>query len=134
MRPVMNAFLIEDSPVIAQRLVPMLAALANVRVVGTADSESDAWNWLERNPVDVVLLDLALRQGSGFGLLQRLQTSAAARLRIVVTNDATEGVRARCRRLGATAFFDKSRELEALFDYLRVQTATTASAGRVALG
>ncbi|HVL59409.1 MAG TPA: response regulator [Burkholderiaceae bacterium] len=123
----MDAFLIEDSPVIRQRLIPMLSAMAHVRVVGMADSESEAWHWLERNVVDVVLLDLALRQGSGFGLLQRLQaTGAAARIRVVLTNHATDDMRARCQRLGATAFFDKSRELEALFAYLRIQGASPA--------
>ena len=39
----------------------------------------------------------------------------------VVTNFASSEAREKCRRLGASAFFDKSRELEELFDYLLMQ-------------
>jgi DNA-binding NarL/FixJ family response regulator len=79
---------------------------------------------LSTNHCELVLIDLLLRQGSGFGVLKRLQSmrdGSAQALRIVITNQATPEVRRRCQELGATAVFDKSRELEELFDFLRTR-------------
>ena len=117
----MTAYLIEDSAVIRDRLVPMLDALADVQVVGTAETEADAARWLSANRCDLVLIDLLLRQGSGFGVLKRLQAGqdAGNGLRVVLTNQATPEARRRCEELGAAAVFDKSRELDELFDFLR---------------
>ena len=121
-----TAYLVEDSAVIRERLVPMLEALADVRVVGTAETEAEAMSWLAAHDCDLVLIDLLLRQGSGFGVLKRLQAlpQAQHRLRVVITNQATPEARRRCEELGASAVFDKSRELDELFDYLRLHQAT----------
>lgn len=120
----MKALLIEDSAVIRDRLIPMLETLADVRVVATAETEHEAARWLDSHPCDLVLIDLLLRQGSGFGVLKRLQAGVFAEpsaLRVVITNQATPEARKRCSELGAAAIFDKSRELEELFDYLRAR-------------
>lgn len=113
----MNALLVEDSPVIRDRLIPMLDALAAVRVVATAETEHEASDWLAAHDCDIVLVDLLLRQGSGFGLLARLRDHDA--LRVVITNNPSPEARRRCEELGASAFFDKSNQLDELFDYLR---------------
>lgn len=117
----MKAFLVEDSAVIRERLVPMLDALADVQVVGIAETEADAARWLDANACELVLIDLLLRQGSGFGVLKRLQADGASNgpLRVVITNQATPEARRRCTELGAQAVFDKSRELDELFEFLR---------------
>ena len=121
-----TAYLVEDSAVIRERLVPMLDALADVQVLGTAETEADAVRWLAGHDCDVVLIDLLLRQGSGFGVLKRLQAEGASNgaLRVVITNQATPEARRRCAELGAAAVFDKSRELDELFDFLRMRQAT----------
>jgi two-component system, OmpR family, response regulator len=122
----MNALMVEDSPLVRQRLIPMLAAFSGVRVVATADSETDALAWLRRNRCDVVLVDLRLRRGSGFRLLDRIcavEQDGDAPLRIVLTNGASAAVRQRCEMLGATAVFDKSIQLDELFDFLRREHA-----------
>ena len=122
----MKAYLVEDSAVIRERLIPMLDALADVQVIGTAETETDAARWLSANHCELVLIDLLLRQGSGFGVLKRLQgmADAAGALRVVITNQATPEVRRRCEELGASAIFDKSRELDELFDFLRARPQT----------
>ena len=123
----MKAFLVEDSAVIRERLVPMLDALADVQVIGTAETEADAARWLDANACELVLIDLLLRQGSGFGVLKRLQAEGASNgaLRVVITNQATPEARRRCAELGAAAVFDKSRELDELFEFLRTRQKIT---------
>jgi two-component system, OmpR family, response regulator len=122
----MNALMVEDSPLVRQRMIPLLAAFSGVRVIATADSEAEALCWLRRNRCDLVLVDLRLRHGSGFRLLDRIvarEPDGAAPLRVVLTNGATAAVRQRCEALGATVF-DKSIQLDELFRFLRREHVT----------
>jgi DNA-binding NarL/FixJ family response regulator len=123
----MNALMVEDSPLVRQRLIPMLAAFSGVKVIATADSETGALCWLRRNRCDLVLVDLRLRRGSGFRLLDRIGAHGRERgapLRVVLTNGATPAVRRHCAALGATAVFDKSIQLDEMFDFLRREHVT----------
>jgi two-component system, OmpR family, response regulator len=125
----MIALMVEDSPLVRQRLIPMLAAFSGVKVVATAASEAEALQWLRHNRCDLVLLDLRLRRGSGLGLLDRIGSESrggghVAPLRVVLTNGATAAVRRHCEALGATAVFDKSIQLDELFDFLRREHVT----------
>jgi two-component system, OmpR family, response regulator len=116
----MIALMVEDSALVRGRLIPMLAAFSGVRVVATAETSDDALGWLGRHRVDLLLLDLSLRGGSGLALLRTLHERRDTRaLRVVLTNGANAAVRRHCRALGADAVFDKSIELDELFAFLR---------------
>ena len=45
----LKAFIVEDSPVIRENLIAALEELAPVQVVGTAEDEAGAMNWLGRS-------------------------------------------------------------------------------------
>jgi DNA-binding NarL/FixJ family response regulator len=123
----MIALMVEDSALVRGRLIPMLAAFSGVRVVAFVDSASAALAWLRDNRCDLILLDLALRGGSGVVLLDALERVPArdgpVPRRIVLTNHANDAVRRHCEALGA-AVFDKSIELDELFDFLRREHCT----------
>ncbi|MEO8136811.1 MAG: response regulator transcription factor [Betaproteobacteria bacterium] len=112
--------LVEDSPMIRESLVAVLDASAmDRRVVGTAETEDDAFQMIERNNADVAIIDINLRQGSGIGLLARLRDiDAAPRLRIVYTNHYSQRVHEHCARLGATHVLSKSGDVHELLDVL----------------
>ena len=123
----MIALMVEDSALVRGRLIPMLAAFSGVRVVAFVDSASAALAWLRDNRCDLILVDLALRGGSGVVLLDALERVPArdgpVPRRIVLTNHANDAVRRHCEALGA-AVFDKSIELDELFDFLRREHCT----------
>ena len=114
----MKVLLVEDSKALVERLTEAIQQISDVRLVGTAETEADALAAVRREPVDAIVLDLHLRQGTGFGLMRAL---AAARLNpriVVLTNyDLPEYKRA-AFALGAAYFLDKVRDSARLPDVL----------------
>jgi DNA-binding NarL/FixJ family response regulator len=108
----LRVLLVEDSPLLTARLVEILEQLATVQAVTTCDNEAAART--AALAADVVILDLHLKQGSGFGVLKRLQEREARPVVFVCTNHDIPGYRRRAFDLGADYFLDKSRDLPEL--------------------
>lgn len=127
-----KVLLVEDSVFVAQRLIEVLRDIPEVDLVGAVDSENAAIESLRREPADVVLLDLHLKQGSGFGVLRALASMKIKPRVIVLTNyDLTEYMQASLS-LGAAHFLDKARDLFRLPEIMRdLSTEARARAGSV---
>lgn len=117
--PLFNIYLIEDSPVIRENLIATLEELLPVKVVGTAEDESSAVQWLcdPRHAVDLVIVDIFLRSGSGMGVLKAAQALPQRHRLVVLSNYATAYMRRECLALGADRVFDKSNEIDTLIEY-----------------
>ena len=115
----LNTFIVEDSPMLLERLVATLEELTPVTVVGTAADERDAVAWLGKSEhsADLLITDIFLKSGSGLGVLRSARELSLPGKRVVLTNYATAEMREACRRLGADRIFDKSSELEELLAY-----------------
>jgi len=114
-----RTFIVEDSPLILEHLVAMLEEMAQVQVVGSAADESSALQRLGRlaDDVDLVIIDVFLKQGSGLGVLRDTAQAGLHAKRVVLTNYATPDMRERCKALGAHRVFDKSTDLDDLISY-----------------
>jgi DNA-binding NarL/FixJ family response regulator len=111
----LSVLLVEDSRVLAERLRETLLSVPGVQLAGTVDSEADAVAALQRQPVDVVLLDLHLRQGTGFGVLRAIPADRVKKtVVIVLTNYDLAEYRRAAAALGARHFLDKLRDFERL--------------------
>jgi DNA-binding NarL/FixJ family response regulator len=90
-----------------------------VEVIGTAEDESSAAQWLAKadNACDLVIIDIFLKSGSGLGVLQTARKSAPLRKLVVLSNYATPDMRRKCLQLGADKVFDKSNEIDGLISY-----------------
>ena len=107
-----RVLLVEDSRVLAERMREALDALDDVEVVGSVTDESAAVAAVHANQVDVIVLDLQLREGTGFGVMQRLGTP---RPKIVVfTNYMLPEYQRLASSLGVEYFLNKSRDYERL--------------------
>ena len=115
----LKTFLVEDSPVIRESLIATLEELVALRVIGTAEDEAGALQWLAEpgHHADLLIVDLFLRAGSGLGVLKGMQPWAQGSRRVVLTNYATPDMRRKCLELGADRVFDKSNDIEALIEY-----------------
>jgi two-component system OmpR family response regulator len=114
----LRVLLVEDSPVIREAVVELVEANGRARVAFTTDSELAAISELKENSYDVVIVDLRLREGSGFGVLRALQQYQPQTLTIVLTNYTSAAIRKRCAELGVKWFFDKSTEFEGIVDLI----------------
>ena len=108
----LRVLLVEDSQVLADRLRESLDQLEGVEVVGAVDEESAAVEFAAGQGVDVIILDLQLRQGTGFGVVRRLGTRRPTV--IVFTNYSLPEYQRRAQDLGIEYFLNKSRDYERL--------------------
>lgn len=112
-------FLVEDNARIREHLIPTLEDLAGAKVLGFAETEADALQWLHAHEGEwsLAVVDLFLKAGSGLGVLKGCKERQPHQRIVLLTNYATPEIRRQALALGADAFFDKSTELIELFDY-----------------
>lgn len=115
----LRAYIVEDSQVIRDNLIATLEELVPVEVVGTAEDEGTAVRWLSQahQPVDLVIVDIFLKSGSGLGVLKATHELGPRHNVVVLSNYATPDIRRKCMELGADKVFDKSNEIDALIQY-----------------
>jgi DNA-binding NarL/FixJ family response regulator len=112
----MKVFIVEDSPVIRERLVEMVETANGHTVVGQADSFDDAVAGIAQTRPDVAIFDIKLADGNGNG--NGIEALAAAKrhmpglLAIVMSNYATPQHRKASADAGAEYFLDKSADFE----------------------
>lgn len=107
----LGVLLVEDSPRIAERMRELLQQ-EGLRVLATVDDEPSAIKALRDMPVDVLILDLQLRTGTGFGVLEAVGPRRPPT--IVMTNYALPQYRERARKLGVEHFLNKAMDFERL--------------------
>ena len=114
--PSLRVLLVEDSSLLAARLSELIRRLPDVDLIDTVESEADAVNRITTALPHVLILDLHLRSGSGFGVLRSLaRDKGAQRPKIVIlTNFGLPEYRREAESFGVEAFLDKSR------DYFRI--------------
>jgi len=105
---------VEDSPVICGLIAEIINGVPGVTVAESVGSESDAIEAVGRLGVDVVILDLQLRKGTGFGVLRAIAGLPRKPIVVVLTNFALGTYREAALALGAREFLDKSRDYDRL--------------------
>jgi DNA-binding NarL/FixJ family response regulator len=106
----LRVLLVEDSKVLTERLTEAIRQIPEVELIGTADTELAALAAVKRDSVDVLILDLHLKQGTGFGVMRALAASQLHPLIIVLTNYDLPEYKNAAIALGATHFLDKARD------------------------
>ena len=114
----MQVYLVEDSPLVRQRLLAMLQAIPDTTVVGAAASAAEAVREILDARPDLVLCDVQLEEGSGFDVLRALHAQAPELDVVMLSNYSSYPYRQIAERFGARGFFDKTREFERVRDML----------------
>ena len=122
-----KVLLVEDSVVLAERLAEDIAEHAEFDLIGVVDNEMAALQAIKRGRVDVVLLDLQLKSGSGFGVLRGINALPRRPQVIILTNHDLPEYHSAAVRLGVTEFLDKARAVHRLPGTLREMVQALAT-------
>lgn len=128
----LRVYLVEDSPIVFERLQEHMHD-QGATVVGHAEDAATAIAEIATLCPDVVVVDIALRQGTGFEVLDVIGDLPEAErpARIVLTNVTRDWYRNAANRLGAEHFFDKSSQIPEMLDVLRAMSPRHAADARL---
>ena len=79
-------FIVDDSPIVRNRLVSTLSELPNVEVVGQAETAFEAINSIRKLQPAVVVLDISMPGGSGMHVLETIKKERPGLTVIMLTN------------------------------------------------
>ena len=109
----LRVFVIEDSPILLERIAEAIADQPSLILVGTADSERDALQKIRVLKPEALVVDIKLREGNGLNVLAQLKWGDGddAKPKIVVfTNYPRQEYLRNSKQLGADYFLDKSTQ------------------------
>jgi len=116
-------FLVEDSPLVRDRLLEMIESVPGAKVVGIASRADEAVRGILATRPDVVVLDVNLAQGTGIDVLRELRLEAPRIDVYMLSAYASSPYRQLAKRLGARDFFDKTTEFARVKDVVAARAA-----------
>jgi DNA-binding NarL/FixJ family response regulator len=119
-----TVYVVEDAPLVRERLIEMLDATPGTQVIGAAERADEAIRDILEERPDVVLLDLRLAQGNGLDVLRAVHGIAPEITFYMLSSFASEPYRQLAVRLGAQDFFDKASDFERVRDIIAARSAT----------
>lgn len=114
----MKILVADDSLVVRERLINLLADLKDLEVVAQAEDAPEAVESIRRLKPDAVILDYRMPHGTGVDVLEGIKPNCVPAIVIILTNYPYPQYRQRCLEAGAHFFFDKSTEFEKVRDVL----------------
>ena len=107
-----SVLIVDDSERFAQRMTSMLIEMEAISMIQWAGNYNDAFNLLDNNKADVILLDISLPGKSGIDLLQKIKQLEWDCTVIMLSNFSATYYKQECMRLGALHFLDKTSEFD----------------------
>lgn len=112
----MKIFLVDDSPIVLERLISMFEDYKNMNIIGKARSGITAIASIRKLIPDIVILDIHMPGGSGIDVLKIIKKEFPLITVIILTNYADSYYRSACSEAGADYFLDKSKEFEKVIE------------------
>ena len=109
---VTNVLIVDDSPIVSERLKEMLNEMKNVKVVGHAATAASALEKIWTLHPDYVILDIQMSGLSGIYVLEKMKKFPPIPKVIILTNYPFPHFKNACLSAGADYFFDKSKDFE----------------------
>jgi CheY-like chemotaxis protein len=125
-----KVLVVDDARAVRTRFAALFGGIAGVDSVVEAATTEEALEALRAHAPEIVVLDLNLSGGGGPAFVARVRRDHRVSLLVVVTNQVTEQHRRQLLALGADAFFDKSRDFEAVVGMVGSYSARTAGPTR----
>jgi two-component system, OmpR family, response regulator len=121
----LRVLLVEDSRRLAERIRELIELNADATVVKTVYDEASAIETVRKERIDLMVLDLQLQSGTGFGVLEHLGPDRPPV--VVLTNYALPQYEKRAHDLGVEYFLDKARDFERLSEIVGIVLHSVAT-------
>ncbi|MCG3167512.1 MAG: Response regulator GacA [Bacteroidia bacterium] len=109
---------VDDSQIVSENLGEMLNDIQNINWIGHAFTLSDAYLHIIEKEPEVIILDIQMKEESGFELLEFLKQKHPEIQVMMFTNLSYLPYRKKSIELGAKYFLDKSTEFEKIPEIL----------------
>ena len=119
LRDGIRVLIVEDSPLTASQICEAIEKVQPEIRCSVVSTEFEALSTIAQFMPQIVVLDLRLKVGTGFGVLNELQTAKQRPVTIVVTNYALPQIREFAFLRGADYFLDKAFSMDELPHILR---------------
>jgi two-component system, OmpR family, response regulator len=116
----LKVLLVEDSQLLHDRLMELMSDIDGIEPIGTVTTEAEAISAIESQHPNAILLDLRLKEGTGFGVLRHINSMEVRPSVVVITNYALPQYRKQAEVLGARFFLDKTQDFEQIPDTLEL--------------
>lgn len=107
-----SVLVVDDSPLIVDRLINLLRELPCIQSYFTAFDFDTALMVLNHHEVNVAILDINMPGKNGIELLSYIREKSPQVLNIMLTNQVDAYYRSLCNKLGADYFLDKTHDFE----------------------
>ncbi|MGE5522578.1 MAG: response regulator transcription factor [Rhodospirillaceae bacterium] len=114
----MKVFVVEDSRAVCERLVELIEAEGEHRVVGKAATYDAAVTGIAATEPDVGIFDIRLERGNGIDALAEAKRRMPRLVGIVMSNYITPQHKKASVEAGAQYFLDKSADFERITEIL----------------
>ena len=112
-------FLVDDHPIVRHGLTQLINRENDLTVCGEYDGSATALSAIAAAKPDVVVLDLTLKDGSGFSLIKDLKALNSKLPLLILTVHEESLYAERCLRAGAKGYLMKDRAMEDVLVALR---------------
>jgi DNA-binding NarL/FixJ family response regulator len=85
----MKILIVDDSKPVRQSLKKIFSELDQVQIVGEAETAATAFEMVAASKPEVIILDIALKEGSGFEVLEKTKAQEHPPVVVILTNYAS---------------------------------------------
>lgn len=110
--------IVDDSPLIVDRLTELISELQNIGSIVKAATFAESIDLLKENRPDIAVLDINLPDKSGIEVLKYIKAEYPSIVVIMFTNQGNSYYQDICKNLGAEYFVDKSRGFDQIPDII----------------
>ncbi len=115
-----SVIIMDEHPIVRMSIEVLLEKNSNIQVVLKTDDSRTAIEHLRTYPVDLVILDIELPGSDGFTLLKRIK-SLQEKTRVLFLSSKSESFYAgRAIRAGANGFVSKRKDLNDIYNTLKI--------------
>ncbi|MDO9422430.1 MAG: response regulator transcription factor [Herminiimonas sp.] len=114
-----NLLLCDDHRMVREGLKQILADAGDINVIGECADGAEALRQARILPIDVVLLDIAIPVHDGLEVLQQLKKEMPRLPVLILSTYPEKQYAARCYRLGASGYLNKSVDSDQLIIAIR---------------